>query len=296
MKSIFKIIVFILVLFSCKTVDKSGLGSGASDIPTLNENLDTLNVEYIDSDSDGVPDFDSYELKSPYDIRTEDRSSSEYIQEGVSLERVSEPLIKNESKNLKILDKTKGSLGAFSNKDISKGFIAYNIPEKMRLGKEYRIKVRITKDTTDASKIDLVIGDRGISINDTTIKSIVSIETIIVEKTMSAVLIGSDFRIESRSTDIQNIDDLGYTEWTWLVSPNKSGLGYLKLVVKVRVESESGVSQRDIVVFDKSIEVISNTKWSFKVWLKSYWQWLISTIIIPITIWLYKKRKDKSNS
>jgi len=266
-------------------IKKSEIGSAASAIPNTEEYLDSAHVEeYLDSDSDGVPDFDSYDIIEDVPIRRNLRSSNKINQE-LKVQKI----LKNE--NLQIIDNTKES-----EVNKSEGFIAYNIPERMRLGKEYRIRVRITKDTTDASKIDLVIGDRGISINDTTIKSIVSIETIRVEKTMSAVLIGSDFRIESRSTDIQNIDDLGYTEWTWLVSPNKSGLGYLKLVVKVRVESESGVSQRDIVVFDKSIEVISNTKWSFKVWLKSYWQWLISTIIIPITIWFYKKRKDKKNS
>jgi hypothetical protein len=174
--------------------------------------------------------------------------------------------------------------------DTTSGIIAYSFPTKMVVGKKYKIKVRITKSRSE--KTVLVIGDRNIPINDVDIDSKVKIEDIRVDGVMSAKLIGdeSSFSITQLSSELQNIDDGGYTEWSWLVTPLKSGEVYLKLIIKVRIDNDV---KRDIVVFDKKLDIEPDRVWSFKTWFGKYWQWLLSTIIIPILVWLYKrKRKD----
>ena len=162
----------------------------------------------------------------------------------------------------------------------------------MVVGKSYTIKLRISKEK---NKIQLVSGDRNIPINDINTDSKVVIESIRVEPIMSANLIAEDgkFIITTSSTEIQNIEDKGYTEWGWRITPLKSGENFLKLVVKVRIINENGDFYKDITVFDKNIEVKSNVVFSIKTWLSNYWQWLITTIIIPFIIWFYKKKSEE---
>jgi len=112
---------------------------------------------------------------------------------------------------------------------------------------------------------------------------------------MKASLISEDesFNITPLNTENQILEDESYTEWGWVVSPLESGKHYLKLIIKIKIEIEGESSYKDIVVFDKNIEVKSNLKYGIKSWFSSYWQWLLSSIIIPLVIFLYKKRKDK---
>jgi len=179
----------------------------------------------------------------------------------------------------------------------SDGVIAYSVPSEMMVGKRYPIKVRISKEKTKEAKTTLVVGERNISINDVELDSKVTIENIRVEKTMTAQLMSenSSFEITSLSTETQNIEDKGYTEWSWVVVPLKSGHSYLKMIVKVKIRTGGQVSYKDIVVFDKNIEVKTNISAGFQSWLSEYWQWLLTTIFIPLIIFFYKNRKKKKS-
>lgn len=175
------------------------------------------------------------------------------------------------------------------NKKDSEGIISYSIPNEMKVNNSYIIKLRITKDNTENGKTVLIIGDRNIPIFDETVDSKVSIENIIVSDDMSAEILCDTnyFKLTQLNTKTQKIDSIGYTEWSWQVTPQKSGKGYLKLIIKIKS------IEKDIVVFDKSIEVKSNYTYSTQNFISSYWQWIMTTIIIPLIIFFYKKRKKK---
>jgi hypothetical protein len=180
-------------------------------------------------------------------------------------------------------------------KNLIKGLIAYSVPDEMTVGENYNVKIRITKDSTQ--KKMLVIGDNKIPINDTTVQSTITIESIRVSSIMSASLTTDseeNFKIASKSTETQNIEQLGYTEWEWNVIPLKSGEHELKLIIKVRITSEDGEkSFKDIVVFEKNIFAKKNVSYSIKNLFNKYWQWSLSTLIIPFIVWLYNRKKKK---
>jgi hypothetical protein len=103
-----------------------------------------------------------------------------------------------------------------------------------------------------------------------------------------------NFKIASKSTETQNIEQLGYTEWEWNVMPLKSGEHELKLIIKVRITSEDGEkSFKDIVVFEKNVFAKKNISYSIKNLFNKYWQWSLSTLIIPFIVWLYNRKKKK---
>lgn len=195
--------------------------------------------------------------------------------------------IPKKKNNVEIVDKVKNNV-----EKIGEGIIAYSVPNEMIVGKYYSVKLRISKDT---NKSKLILGDREIPINDVSVSSKITIESIRVESVMSAQLISEEvsFKIEPKSTEFQNIEDNGYTEWQWRITPLKGGSNFLKLLVKVRVKNDNEEFYKDIIVFDKNVDVKSNALFSFKTWLSNYWQWIISTIISPFIIWFYKKKSEE---
>lgn len=207
-------------------------------------------------------------------------------QEQQLAEKIEMPKLK--AVNANIVDETLG-LEA----DSHKGIIAYSVPDTMTVGVDYSIKVRITKEKGQKVKQEIIIGDQHIAINDTTVHSTITFDSIRVENIMSAIMLSADsaFNIRLLSTELQNIEDHGYTEWEWLINPQRSGRHPLKLIIKVKIRSK-GVF-KDIVVFEKSINTMSDYVYSTKRFVTKNWHYLMSSVIIPFAGWWWKRRQDK---
>jgi hypothetical protein len=174
-----------------------------------------------------------------------------------------------------------------------RGLIAYSVPTEMEVGDDYLVKVRISKKD---DRTVLLVGDREIPISDNL--EDVRVESITVSPIMSASLLSSkrDFEITSLSTEIQNIDDEGYTEWSWSVIPLQGGENNLKLNVKIRIQEEGKDYYKDITVFERKIKVKSNLGSSIKDFIFKNWEWFMGVIFIPLFQWfwlLWKRRKEK---
>jgi len=190
---------------------------------------------------------------------------------------------------IKVIDKT-----SVVNDNPNIGLVAHSVPEKMQVGKTYTIKLRISKEN---NKIQLINGN-GVSIADENIDSKITIASIRVEPVMSARLISdsSKMLIQPTSTPIQDIEKEGFTEWEWRLTPIKGGDIFLKIMVSVIVKSEEGTIKKDIPVYDEIISVKSNAIFTIKGFINQYWQWIMTTIIIPLIVWFYNKKKKNKES
>ena len=271
-------ILFLLVLQSCVTSKDL-----STDIIIEKESIkiDTINFVEPDVHEEDTIVREMMVIKQDNIDKEKEESNQIKIKPKVNKEL-------KEKVKVEIIDKT--TLDDITNESV--GIMAYSTPTQMIVGKSYTIKLRISKEK---NKIQLVSGDRNIPINDVTVDSKVIIESVRVEPIMSANLISEEgkFIITPASTETQNIEDKGYTEWAWRIVPLKGGQNFLKLVVKVRIVNENGEFYKDITVFDKNIEVKSNVVFSIKTWISNYWQWLITTIIIPFVVWFYKKKSEE---
>jgi hypothetical protein len=176
----------------------------------------------------------------------------------------------------------------------STGLIAYKVPKVMEVGESYLIKIRITRENNVTL---LIVGDRKIPIADEG-NSVVNIESISISPIMSANLYTTKgaFKIDTLATEYQNISTKGYTEWAWNVIPLKGGNNLLKLSVKIRVKENGESYYKDIVVFDKKIHIKSNIAFSLTTWLATYWQYLLTVILLPFIKWAYDEYKKRKNT
>lgn len=197
-------------------------------------------------------------------------------------------LIENHEKKtkLKVIDK---SVQNSQLVDTTKGWIAYSVPETMKVSKNYSIKVRISKKSTGQNKAVLILGNED-AINNPEYESVATIDDIKVSGEMSADLRGDSesFNIVALSTPIQNIDNESYTEWEWVVTPKKSGETPMKLVIKLKDYN------KDIVVFNKTISIKSNVPVVVEGFFEKYWQWIMTTIIIPIFLYFWNRKRKKT--
>ena len=290
--------LFLFLIISCKT----------SNILKNKKIEDTKLETTLDFDKDGIPDIID---KCPDIKGNKDNSGCPGIEESVvdstvvirdvpskENEQVHDyPVIPNlPIERKKITNKNnkpdKKEL-VIQDLQYSEGLIAYSVPKIMTVGNNYLIKIRITKEK---NKTILVVGDRNIPIADE--NSNISVESINVSPIMSANLLVSEntFKVDKLSTEYQNITQKGYTEWSWNIIPIKDGNNLLKLSVKIRIKENGESYYKDIVVFDKKVNIKSNIKFSIVTWFSENWQWLFGVILIPIIKWLYeewKKNRDR---
>ncbi len=164
-------------------------------------------------------------------------------------------------------------------KKLSPGQILFNVPQEMKVGIKERVEVRITKTITE----DLAKGLKG--------HGLPQIEEIRVNTLMGVRLNGDNFDIKALSHEEQIVAGEGFTQWAWDVTPLESGIQSLLLTVTVRIKIPNyGEERKDYPVFERKINVKVNPPYTIKKFIRSYWQWIITTIIGSGVIgWLVKK-------
>ena len=158
--------------------------------------------------------------------------------------------------------------------DTGPGKIAFNPPERMKVGRAERIEVRLSRDI--AAK--LVEGLRG--------RGAPKIEAVEIAERMRVRLLGDDFAIASRSSEDQLVRDFGFTQWDFDITPKRSGRHFLRLLVTLRLQHEQAQELCDLPAFEREIAVQVAPVYSIVMFTRRNWQWLAVSIVLPLIAWL----------
>lgn len=156
-----------------------------------------------------------------------------------------------------------------SGDDFAKGTILHNIPDTMRVGKKQRIEVRLTRGKDRISIVQNIKGSQKVRISE-----------IKVGKAMGVKLIASsqNFEILAHSSEIQAVGRRDYTLWEWDVTPLKDGKHDLYLKVIVR----KGDYNKDLPVFDKSVQVVTTETKKWSTFFNNNKEWIMGSLVIPL--------------
>ena len=176
--------------------------------------------------------------------------------------------------------------------EFSYGKIAYSFPDTMLYDKTELVTLRITRNEkeSDSALIEtMIIKDKKVIIDSIRVSSVMTAKLIDLSPDKSF------FLIKELSTSEQSVEKKGFTEWQWSVKPIKTGNNPVKLIIKIRINQDGVQSIKDLPVFNKVIFIKAQPISFLKdFWLK-YWQWLFSTLIIPIFVYFYKKKKSNKD-
>lgn len=272
MKKIIYAIAILVLLISCSTC-KTQYKKHSE--PTAVSVQDTNSIKY-EMQADTIVLENTLEKDEAYNIT---KSSMQYIKKSVKHGKIKKSI----SKNKVNIDKEPVS-------NFSYGKIAYSFPDTMFYDKTEVVTLRITRNEPESTLIEtMIVKDRTVTVDSIRVSSAMTAELIDLSPDKSC------FLIKEISTAEQSIEEKGFTEWQWSVKPIKSGYNPVKLIIKIRTNQDGVQSFKDIPVFNKVIFIKAQPISFLKgFWLK-YWQWLFSTLIIPVFVYFYKKKKSNKD-
>jgi len=159
------------------------------------------------------------------------------------------------------------------------GRIVYDIPKKMEKLKTYTIQVNIARDTMDIKIYD------GMTITvDTIIRTSKVMQVEIIDPT------GDFFKIISKN-EKQFIEIDEHTTWLFYVTPLKSGISQLVLLVSIM--KDGNIKQ---TTYRDSVEIKTTPTLEIKLWIQNYWQWAFGIFVLPLIAYIKKKFFTKKTS
>ncbi|TAA74551.1 MAG: hypothetical protein CDV28_12323 [Candidatus Electronema aureum] len=176
------------------------------------------------------------------------------------------------------IDREKTSYREVYQNELSKlpiGRILFNPPNTMKLGISERVEVRISRELY----LNLRSNLKG--------SGFPQIEELKISELMKVRLSGDDFQIVPLNEAEQILGEKGFTEWVWDVVPLNRGRKVLHLHVTLRIRLPFGEEKKDHPVLDKEIYVQINPIYSSKLFVVKYWQWIASTLILPLAAWAW---------
>jgi len=119
-------------------------------------------------------------------------------------------------------------------------------------------------------------------------------ETIKVGTFMKVQLEGAAFHIEPLTSEEQPVPATGFTEWSWNVKPEESGVQILSLAVAVRIKlPDRGEETYYSPVLDRHIHVRVNLVHATVSFVKGNWQWIVGTLVGSGALWHFLGPKSK---
>ena len=115
-----------------------------------------------------------------------------------------------------------------------------------------------------------------------------------VSDVMEASLTGLGFEIQPITPVRQLVGGEGVTEWRWQVDPDEPGQQQLYLSISAVIDYKGNQSPRTVRTFERTLNVTNipgDPGRSLNDFLSENWQWLISTLVIPLGLWLLHRRR-----
>lgn len=166
------------------------------------------------------------------------------------------------------------------------GQVAVNHPEQMKVSRADTVRVRISRD--QAADLSRGLPSEGHATEH---------DVIAVSTSMKVQLFGEpNFDIKPLDDTEQLVTNKGFTEWAFMVVPLRAG----KLPLHVRITAivrAAGIEKtKDFPVKDEIIQVRVSPTAAIGSFVSKNWQWLWSTILVPIALWLWnRRRKNKKD-
>jgi hypothetical protein len=162
------------------------------------------------------------------------------------------------------------------------GNMVFNHPQEMRLGKQEYVYVRISQDLAH----DLA---QGLSTQGVTERDQIKVST-----SMRVRLSGDPYFDVKGLTDKQQlVTKKDYTEWKFTVLPLKRGTWPLHLTITAVVRTPWGTEVfKDYPVKDEFVQVRVTAFGVVSSFIGGNWQWFLSAILIPLAVWIWRKRAE----
>lgn len=117
--------------------------------------------------------------------------------------------------------------------------------------------------------------------------------TVKVSKIIIASLAAPHFKITKITSEEQALKENETTEWVWKLEPTEVGNHEIEVTITAVIKIDGESTPYHIRTYDQTIKVEITPKQLVDNWFKEHWEWLFSTLLIPVGVWIYTRRKKK---
>ncbi|HET6316727.1 MAG TPA: hypothetical protein VFG86_09730 [Chloroflexota bacterium] len=180
------------------------------------------------------------------------------------------------SRPSRVVDRLPNTVGAVPGVVPPKQLGAYTIelPERMRVGEEVAVKLRISPDAQ--------------------LLSAQPAGTLRVAPRMSARLVGGDFDIDPPAAVDQYLESDGELEWGWHVKPKTAGDRLMSVWVWIRFEVDGELEQHQVLDKPLTAKVAPDLAGQVIAFATEHAQWLAGSVLIPLfgaALSVWRKRR-----
>nr|CAA6830583.1 MAG: Unknown protein [uncultured Thiotrichaceae bacterium] len=174
-----------------------------------------------------------------------------------------------------------------SNKTI--GNILYNPPTEMTLNVSERIEVRISKEALSETGL---IGTGDIIHNEIPVSEYMTVRLCCGKPEED-----QPFDITPLNAEKQIVEDEGFTQWAFDVTPRRKDQQFLNLSVSAHYTYGDGeIRTKDHPVMTDIIQINVDQAQETGAWLSQHWQWLSLLLLIPLLVFYVMHRLKNKNS
>jgi hypothetical protein len=160
------------------------------------------------------------------------------------------------------------------------GNLAFNTPEVMGYSETRTVELLLSTEESPQELAEaLPDGPSGTA------------EGVRVAPEMEAALVGSGFTIEAVTPVRQAVSTLQRTRWAWTITPKDKGSQSLHLTLAARIKVEGKDTPYVVRTFSREIQVEVSLWGTILDLLSKNWQWLWSTLVVPLALWWWKRRR-----
>ena len=164
------------------------------------------------------------------------------------------------------------------------GSIAFNVPTMMTLNRSDDVRLLLSPSMSVEQLQKLLLEQLS---RETKVEGI----EVRIAPRMEARLSGTNFSILALTPEVQPVTWKEPTEWGWEVSPTEAGSQALHLTLTAILQIEGKDSTRAIRTFDRDIRVQVTWPQHISGFAAENWQWLWTTVAVPIALWVWGKRR-----
>lgn len=160
---------------------------------------------------------------------------------------------------------------------------AVSIPERANISDDVRVELLISLQK-ESERLALDLSESGKRFS----------APILVSRVVAATITAPDFEVKNITPERQILSKTDNTTWLWTLKPKNVGKHKIDIGVIAIIKLGNEETEHHIKTFKKTVEIeITATQIVFA-WISKYWQWLASTIVIPLLLWAYKNRKKST--
>jgi hypothetical protein len=158
--------------------------------------------------------------------------------------------------------------------------VAFNTPTELGRGETATIKLLLSPATISIADLEKRVDEAGEK----------SGAHVKYSRVMEATLASEDFDVTPLSPQQQFVAAGQETEWLWQVKPKRTGKLHLFLTLNAIIKIGDQTNAYKVKTFSRTLTIDVSLGTHIRDFVKANWQWAWTAVLVPVGLWLYRRR------